>query len=96
MIRPKKSLGQNFLIDQKIIEIITNLIKIENKNILEVGAGTGNLTSAILNKKPKKLIVVEKDNELAILLKTNIFMAERVGFEPTVPLTVHTLSKRAP
>jgi len=25
-----------------------------------------------------------------------LVMAERVGFEPTVPLTVHTLSKRAP
>ena len=65
MIRAKKSLGQNFLIDQSIIEKITNIIEIEKKNILEVGPGTGNLTAAILNKKPKKLIVIEKDNELA-------------------------------
>ena len=65
MIRAKKSLGQNFLIDQNIIEEITNIIKIENKNILEVGPGTGNLTAAIINKNPKKLIVIEKDNELA-------------------------------
>ena len=69
MIRAKKSLGQNFLIDQSIIEKITNIIEIEKKNILEVGPGTGNLTAAILNKKPKKLIVIEKDNELANLLE---------------------------
>ena len=69
MIRAKKSLGQNFLIDQNIIEKITNIAKIENKNILEVGPGTGNLTAAILNKNPKKLIVIEKDDELVSLLK---------------------------
>ena len=47
MIKAKKSLGQNFLIDQNIIEVITNITKVENKNILEVGPGTGNLTTAI-------------------------------------------------
>ena len=69
MIRAKKNLGQNFLIDQNIIEKITNIIEIKNKNILEVGPGTGNLTTAILNKKPKKLIVIEKDNELTNFLE---------------------------
>ena len=69
MIRAKKSLGQNFLIDQNIIDRILGIIDIKNKNILEVGPGTGNLTSAILNNQPKKLLVVEKDNQLASLLK---------------------------
>ena len=69
MIKAKKSLGQNFLFDQNIIDKITKISKIENKNILEVGAGTGNLTSAILKKNPKKLIVVEKDNLLVNLLE---------------------------
>ena len=68
MIRAKKSLGQNFLIDQNIINKITNLIDIENKWILEVGPGTGNLNSSILKKKPKKIYVVEKDDELAFKL----------------------------
>ena len=40
----KKSLGQNFLIDKNIINLITNLEEIKNKSILEVGPGTGNLT----------------------------------------------------
>ena len=68
MIRAKKSLGQNFLIDQNIIKKITNIIDIKNKYILEVGPGTGNLTSSILKKSPKKMFVVEKDNNLSIKL----------------------------
>ena len=69
MIKAKKSLGQNFLIDKNILEKITNIAKITNKIVLEVGPGTGNLTSYILKKKPKKLFVIEKDNQLAIDLK---------------------------
>ena len=71
MIKAKKSLGQNFLIDKKILEKITNIIPIKNKNILEIGPGTGNLTSYILNKNPKKLIVIEKDKYLASNLNNN-------------------------
>ena len=69
MIRAKKSLGQNFLIDKNILKKITNTTEIKNKIILEVGPGTGNLTSEILSKKPKKLIVIEKDNFLVKNLK---------------------------
>ena len=69
MIKAKKSLGQNFLIDKNVLEKIVSLIKIENKSILEVGPGTGNLTSCILKNNPKNLIVVEKDKYLARLLK---------------------------
>ncbi len=65
MIKAKKSLGQNFLIDKNILEKIVNLSHIKDKNILEVGPGTGNLTSYILSKKPKKFYVIEKDDNLA-------------------------------
>ena len=69
MIRAKKSLGQNFLIDKNILEKITNSADINNKIILEIGPGTGNLTSHILKKNPKKMFVIEKDNKLAIDLE---------------------------
>ena len=69
MIKAKKSLGQNFLIDKNILEKITNTTKITNKIVLEVGPGTGNLTSYILKKNPKKLFVIEKDNQLVIDLE---------------------------
>ena len=65
MIKAKKSLGQNFLVDRNILEKITNIIQITDETILEVGPGTGNLTSFILKKKPKKIFVVEKDEKLA-------------------------------
>ena len=69
MIKAKKSLGQNFLIDKNVLEKIVNTTKINNKTILEIGPGTGNLTSYILKKNPKKIIVIEKDNKLAINLE---------------------------
>ncbi len=69
MIKAKKSLGQNFLIDKNIINKITNLIDIKNKSILEVGPGSGNLTSSLLERKPKKFFAIEKDNSLALKLK---------------------------
>ena len=64
MIKTKKSLGQNFLIDKNILEKIVNIVPIKGKTVLEVGPGSGNLTSFILNKNPKKFIVIEKDNDL--------------------------------
>ena len=69
MIRAKKSLGQNFLIDKNIIDKIVNILELKDKNILEVGPGTGNLTEGILRKGPKKILVVEKDDTLVSILK---------------------------
>ena len=68
-IKAKKSLGQNFLIDRKVLEKIVSITDITNKDVLEIGPGSGNLTTYILKQKPKKLYVVEKDDDLAILLK---------------------------
>ena len=72
MIKAKKSLGQNFLIDQNIINKIIDLVDIKNKNILEIGPGTGSLTLEILKKKPKKIILIEKDDKLVDLLKNRL------------------------
>ena len=71
IIKAKKSLGQNFLIDNNVINIIIKSGTIENRSVLEIGPGTGNLTRAILIEKPKKLFVIEKDNELSSLLIQN-------------------------
>ena len=67
-IKAKKSLGQNFLIDREVLEQIVSTAEIANKEILEIGPGSGNLTAYILKKKPKKLYVVEKDDDLALFL----------------------------
>ena len=68
MIKAKKSLGQNFLIDKNVLEKIVKVTPVKGKNILEIGPGTGNLTSYILKENPKKITVIEKDNDLVIKL----------------------------
>ncbi len=67
--KAKKSLGQNFLIDNNILNKIVNTVQVTNKSILEVGPGTGNLSSFILRQNPKKFFVIEKDTNLASHLK---------------------------
>jgi 16S rRNA (adenine1518-N6/adenine1519-N6)-dimethyltransferase len=69
LIKAKKSLGQNFLIDKSIIDKIINTVTITGNEILEVGPGTGNLTREILLKNPNKLYLVEKDTSLAETLE---------------------------
>ena len=71
MIKAKKSLGQNFLIDQNIINKILHVTNIKNKFILEVGPGTGNLTSQLIKHNPKKIFVIEKDENLALKLSND-------------------------
>jgi len=68
-IKPKKSLGQNFLIDRNVLEQIVDTVEIADKEVLEIGPGSGNLTTFILKKNPKKVYAIEKDDELALLLK---------------------------
>jgi 16S rRNA (adenine1518-N6/adenine1519-N6)-dimethyltransferase len=68
-IKPKKSLGQNFLIDHNVLEQIVDTVEIANKEVLEIGPGSGNLTTYILKKNPKKVYTIEKDDELTVLLK---------------------------
>ena len=68
-IKPKKSLGQNFLIDHNVLEQIVETVEITDKEILEIGPGSGNLTTHILKKNPRKVYAIEKDDDLALLLK---------------------------
>ena len=68
-MKAKKSLGQNFLFDKNILNLIVNCAEIKDKNILEIGPGTGNLTTEIIKKKPKNLLLIEKDRTLLLQLK---------------------------
>ena len=69
MNRPKKSLGQNFLIDQNIIRKILRLKRIYKKNVVEIGPGRGAITDKIIEEKPNSLILIEKDRLLSEELK---------------------------
>ncbi|MDC3274193.1 16S rRNA (adenine(1518)-N(6)/adenine(1519)-N(6))-dimethyltransferase RsmA [Candidatus Pelagibacter sp.] len=93
MIKAKKSLGQNFLIDKDIIDKIINIVSITDKEILEVGPGTGNLTMEILKKNPSKMYLVEKDTFLAESLKKIIDERVRIFNEDILKLDESLLSK---
>ena len=68
--KPKKSLGQNFLIDKNIINKIVKIGNInKQKNVIEIGAGYGSLTEKIALENPKNIFAVEKDKKLAFFLK---------------------------
>tara|TARA_B100000963_G_scaffold355881_1_gene374980 strand:- start:868 stop:1656 length:789 start_codon:yes stop_codon:yes gene_type:complete len=93
VIKAKKSLGQNFLVDKNIIEKIVDTIEIKDKTILEVGPGTGNLTATLLSKKPKKIIVVEKDFNLSKLLENNFKDEISIINDDILKLNENNLSK---
>ncbi len=78
MKKPKKSLGQNFLIDKNIIKKIIDIKQISKKNIVEIGPGNGSLTDEILKRKPNDLILVEKDWMLSKKLKEKYKNDKRV------------------
>ena len=68
-VKPKKHLGQHFLIDEKISEQISNAISKSNKiNLLEIGPGTGALTKFLLHENID-LISYELDDESITYLK---------------------------
>ena len=64
MVKPKKSLSQNFLIDKNISKKIVDQTKVKGNQILEIGPGYGFLTDSILANNPKKVYLIEKDYNL--------------------------------
>jgi len=93
VIRAKKSLGQNFLIDKNIIDKIINSVPITDNEILEVGPGTGNLTREILKKNPSKMYLVEKDTFLAENLEKIVDERVKIFKEDILKFDENLLSK---
>jgi len=88
-IKPKKSLGQHFLVDKnianKIVDSLTNKTAL---NVMEVGPGKGVLTEILFKKYKEKLFFVEIDTELFSQLsnkfpelKNNIFNVDFLKFD---------------
>ncbi len=70
--RAKRSLGQNFLVDQNICRKIVNAINPgPNDYIIEIGPGKGALTGFLVDASPKRLSLIEMDNGLADRLEGN-------------------------
>ena len=93
MVKAKKSLGQNFLIDKNIIDRIIGTVSITNNEILEVGPGTGNLTKEILKNNPSKMYLVEKDTFLAENLEKIVDERVKIFNEDILKFDENLLSK---
>ena len=77
--KAKRSLGQNFLIDKNIINKIINVVDInDNNTVIEIGAGYGNLTKYIIDRKPKKIFAIEKDKKLSLFLKKKFKLSKNL------------------
>ena len=89
----KKSLGQNFLIDHNILEQITNSVEITNKEVLEIGPGSGNLTNYLLKKNPKKIHVIEKDDDLSSMLNKKFGIRINIINNDVLKISENKISK---
>ena len=92
----KKSLGQNFLINKKILKRIISLKNFKNQEVVEVGPGKGYLTEFIIKKKPSKLILIEKDRELETVLSDlikNKGVKIKLIIEDALKISINKLSK---
>jgi 16S rRNA (adenine1518-N6/adenine1519-N6)-dimethyltransferase len=72
IIRAKKSLGQNFLIDNEALFDISDSLIISEKHIIEVGPGYGALTEYIVQQQPKTLDLVELDQDMIQILEERV------------------------
>ena len=87
MFKPKQSLGQNFLIDKNILKKIIKNADIHNKNVIEIGPGSGNLTSEIISQNPKSLTLIEKDKNLFVKLFIYLW---NINIHTVTPTKSHT------
>ena len=95
MIFSKKSLGQNFLTDKNIIDLIVDIGNInENSEIIEVGPGNGSLTKKIIEKKPKNFIAIEKDEKLVELLNKKFKNNVKIINEDMMKISYENYLKR--
>ena len=84
-IRAKKALGQNFLVNEDIIESIADVIETEDKNIIEVWPWYWALTQKLLERNLESLTLVELDSDMVKILEDRIRLweleSENTNFE---------------
>ena len=77
-VRPRKKLGQHFLIDRNVMEKLVEAADLEpSDTVLEIGAGTGSLTSMI-EKQAGRVVAIEKDPALTNLLRRKFAKSKNV------------------
>lgn len=85
----KKSLGQNFLVDENILKNISDIVSVEWNNIIEVGPWYGALTEYLLHATPKSLHLVELDRDMIEILEDRVHIWELQNWK--VDFKIHTI-----
>lgn len=90
-LRPKKHLGQNFLLSQTLAEQIVDCASLkENDHVLEIGCGLGAITIPAA-RKVARLIAVDKDQQMLDLLRSEL-AAQRLSNVEMVYQDILTLN----
>lgn len=97
-LRPKKKLGQHFLVDPSSADMIVSRSKITSDDtVMEVGAGLGALTIP-LAKAARQVFAVETDSQLTKLLKTELIVHNLTNVEiienNILNVDIHALAKK--
>lgn len=78
-IKANKSLGQNFLISQEVVDNIIEASEISEKDlVIEIGPGLGTLTKRLL-EQAGKVICVELDTKMINILEERFFLYKNLG-----------------
>ena len=97
-LRPKKKLGQHFLVDPSAADMIVRRSKITSADtVIEIGAGLGAL-SIPLAKAARQVFAVETDSQLTKLLKTELIVHNLTNVEiienNILNVDIHALAKK--
>ena len=97
-LRPKKKLGQHFLVDPSAADMIVRRSKITSDDtVIEIGAGLGALTIP-LAKAARQVFAVETDSQLTKLLKTELIVHNLTNVEiienNILNVDIHALAKK--
>ena len=94
-IKANKSLGQNFLINNEVVENIVNSSEISNQDVvIEIGPGLGTLTKVLL-EKAKKVICIELDKKMIKILndRFNLYNNIEILNQDVLKVDLKTLIK---
>lgn len=77
-LKPRKSLGQNFLVDSNILDKIVRVADLDRETgVIEIGAGLGALTEKLV-EHAGRVVAIEIDRELVNILEARFAEEERV------------------
>ncbi len=93
-LRPKKSWGQNFLLDERVYATLVESVAVgPGETVVEIGAGLGTLTARLCGTGAK-VVAIERDRDMAMVLRAELPAVELLE-ENALELDLARLAERA-